>query len=195
MPAKREGKRKNRRIKFSELNYVEKNYMQKGKAVIPIKLERISDLYMKHDYLKLDLSDQVSDYIEEIAYIIPRKYDIVLELHYNEEISNNQQQRIKKVFKSNYGSDIDDIDYDIRMHNYKSIILLLFGAFLIFMSFIFNNLTFKLSGFIAEFFMISGWVFVWDMVETISITRSELITKRINKLHLYDAEISFVLDE
>ena len=43
MPTKRKGKRKNRKIKFSELNYVEKNYMNKGKAVIPIKLEKISD--------------------------------------------------------------------------------------------------------------------------------------------------------
>lgn len=188
-------KKVNHRIRYSEKDYVRKNYVKDGKAVIPVKVNKLDDLYMKHDYLKLDLSDQVSDYIEEIAYIIPRNIDIVLEIHYNDEISNNQQQRIRKVFKSNYGSDIDDIDYDIRMHNYKSIILLLFGAFLIFLSFIFNNLSFGLSGFIAEFFMISGWVFVWDMVETISITRSELITKRINKLHLYDAEISFVLDE
>ena len=53
-----------------------------------------------------------------------------------------------------------------------------------FMSFIFNTLSFALAGFIAEFFMISGWVFVWDMVETISITRSELITKRINSTNI-----------
>ena len=53
MPAKRRGKRKNRKIKFSELNYVEKNYMQKGKAVIPVKLDKISDLYMKHDYKQM----------------------------------------------------------------------------------------------------------------------------------------------
>ena len=36
MPAKRKGNRKNRKIKFSELNYVEKNYMRRGKAVIPV---------------------------------------------------------------------------------------------------------------------------------------------------------------
>ena len=81
------------------------------------------------------------------------------------------------------------------MHNYKSIILFLFGTFFIFMSFIFNNLTFALAGFIAEFFMISGWVFIWDIVETISIKRSQLITKRINKLQLYDAEITFIFDD
>ena len=55
MPAKRKGRRKNRKIKFSEANYVAKNYMKRGKAIIPIKLEKISDLYMKHDYKQMEL--------------------------------------------------------------------------------------------------------------------------------------------
>ena len=189
------GRKKNHKIRYSEKDYVKQNYIRNGKAVIPIKINKLDDLYMKHDYLKLDLSDEVFDYIEEVAYLIPTNVDIVLEVHYHDEISGNQQQRIKKVFKSNYGSDIDDINYHLRMHCYKSIILFLFGAFFIFMSFIFNNLTFSLAGFIAEFFMISGWVFIWDMVETISIKRSDLITKRINKLQLYDADITFIFDD
>ena len=188
-------KKLNHKIRYSEKDYVQKNYIKDGKAVIPIKIKKLDELYMKHDYLKLDLSDEVSDYIEEIAYIIPTNMDIVLEIHYNDEISENQKSRIKKVFKSNYGSDIDDIDYKTRIHNYKALILLFFGAFFIFLSFIFNNLAFSLAGFIAEFFMISGWVFMWDMIETLSIKRTELISKRINKLQLYDAEITFIFDE
>ena len=65
----------------------------------------------------------------------------------------------------------------------------------IFLSFIANNFGHSLTGFVAEFFMISGWVFIWEMVETISITRSELISKRLNKLQLYDAEIRFIFDD
>ena len=188
-------KKINHRIRYSEKDFVEKNYMKDGKAVIPIKINKLDDLYMKNDYLKLDLSDHVFDYIEEVAYIIPRNVDIVLEVHYHDEISENQQKRIKKVFKSNYGSDIDDIDYDLRMHNYRAILYFLFGTFFIFMSFIFNNLSFKLAGFIAEFFMISGWVFIWDIVEPLSTRRSDLMSKRINKLQLYDADITFIFDD
>lgn len=188
-------KKINHRIRYSEKDFVEKNYIKDGKAVIPIKINKLDDLYMKNDYLKLDLSDHVFDYIEEVAYIIPRNVDIVLEVHYHDEISENQQKRIKKVFKANYGSDIDDIDYDLRMHNYRALLYLLFGTFFIFISFIFNNLAFKLAGFIAEFFMISGWVFIWDIVETLSTRRSDLISKRINKLQLYDADITFIFDD
>lgn len=188
-------KKINHRIRYSEKDYVEKNYMKDGKAVIPIKINKLDDLYMKHDYLKLDLSDEVFDYIEEVAYIIPQHTDIVLEVHYHDEISNNQQQRIKKVFKSNYGSDIDDIDYDLRKQNYRSIIMFLLGTVFIFLYFVFLSLSHYIASFAAEFCIITGWVFIWDMVETISIRRSELISKRINKLQLYDAEITFIFDD
>ena len=188
-------KKINHRIRYSEKDFVEKNYMRDGKAVIPIQINKLDDLYMKNDYLKLDLSDHVFDYIEEVAYAIPRNVDIILEIHYHDEISNNQQQRIRKVFKSNYGSDIDDIDYDLRIYNYRALLYFLFGTFFIFLSFIFNNLAFRFAGFIAEFFMISGWVFIWDIVETLSTRRAELRSKRMNKLQLYDAEITFIFDE
>lgn len=188
-------KKINHKIRYSEKDYVEKNYMKDGKAVIPIKINKLDELYMKHDYLKLDLSDEVFDYIDEIAYIIPGHTDIILEVHYHDEISNNQQQRIRKVFKANYGSDIDDIDYDLRFYTRRSILYFLFGTFFIFLAFIFNTLTFSFAGFIAEFFMISGWVFIWNMVEIFSIKRSKLMNKRLNKLQLYDAEITFVFDE
>ena len=62
-------KRKNRKIKFSELNYVENTYMKNGNAVIPIKAKDISELYVEHDYKKVDLADELCSYIEEIAFI------------------------------------------------------------------------------------------------------------------------------
>ena len=110
---------KNRKIKFREADYIEKHYIKDGKAVIPIFLKSIDDLYMKHDYIKLALSDDLCDYIEEIAYIIPLKYDIVLEIHCP-EISEKEQIRIKKVIKNNYGMEIDDIDYDLNKVNARS---------------------------------------------------------------------------
>ena len=40
--------------------------MSGSKAVIPVELKEAEDLYMKHDYLKMELSDSVCKYIEEI---------------------------------------------------------------------------------------------------------------------------------
>ena len=101
MAIKRNVRRKNRKIKFSENKYVEKYYFQEGKAVIPVKLDKVSDLYMKHDYKQLELADSVCNYIEEIAYMIPINTDIVLEIHCP-KVDKFTQERMRKSIHNNY---------------------------------------------------------------------------------------------
>jgi len=190
MPAKRKGRRKNRKIKFSEKNYVEKNYMQKGKAVIPVKLEKISDLYMEHDYKQMELADSVCDYIEEIAYMVPVHRDIILEIHCP-KVDEEEQAKIKKSIKNNYGMEIDDIDYDLSINNKKSIIMIIVGLILL----LINVLTEDLSRFFGYFLSVVWWVAIWDMIEIQFGENTEARWKRLNYQQLYDATITFVFDD
>ena len=190
MPAKRKGRRKNRKIKFSESNYVEKNYMQRGKAIIPVKLEKISDLYMEHDYKQMELADSVCDYIEEIAYMIPIHRDIVLEIHCP-RVDEEEQTKIKKSIKNNFGMEIDDIDYDLSMNNKRSLIMLVAGLVLL----LINVLTEDLSRFFGYFLNVAWWVAIWDMIEIQFGQNTEARWKRLNYLQLYDASVTFVFDD
>ena len=178
---------KNRKIKFREADYVEKHYIKNGKAIIPIHLNSLDELYMKHDHKKLALSDAVCDYIEEIAYIIPLKYPIVLEI-YCPEISEEQQLRVKKVIKNNYGMEIDDRDYDINVANRKCVSLFFLGIFFIFISFALES---YLMDFLVEFLSIAGWVALWEMFESLMLNNAAKRTERMYKLQLYDSEIRF----
>ena len=191
MPTKRKRKRKNRKIKFSELNYVEKNYMKKGKAIIPIKLEKISDLYMKHDYKQMELSDSVCDYIEEIAYMIPINTDIVLEIHCP-EIDEELQTKIKKNIKNNYGMEIDDNEYDLSVNNRKALIFAVVGLLLLVVDvFISKNL----GSIFSNFLSVVWWVAIWDMVEILAVANQEIKWKRLNNQQLYDSTVKFVFDD
>ena len=178
---------KNRKIKFREADYIEKHYIKNGKAIIPIHLNSIDELYMKHDHKKLALSDDVCNYIEEIAYIIPLKYPIVLEI-YCPEISEEQQLRIKKVIKNNYGMEIDDRDYDIHVANRKCISLFFLGLVFMLLSFALQG---KVTQFVVEFFSIAGWVALWEMFEVLMLNNAAKRTERLYKLQLYDSEIRF----
>ena len=178
---------KNRKIKFREADYIEKHYIKDGKAVIPIHLNNINELYMKDDHKKLALSDDVCDYIEEIAYIIPLKYPIVLEI-YCPEISEEQQLRVKKVIKNNYGMEIDDRDYDIHVANRKCISLFFMGLVFLLLSFALHD---KVTQFVVEFFSIAGWVALWEMFEVLMLNNAAKRTERLYKLQLYDSEIRF----
>ena len=190
MPAKRNGKRKNRRIRFSELNYVEKNYMQKGKAVIPVKLEKISDLYMKHDYKQMELSDSICDYIEEIAYMIPINTDIVLEIHCP-EISEELQNKIRKNIKNNYGMEIDDNDYDLSINNKRARNFAIVGIILLILHMFIEDV----GRIFADFLSVVWWVAIWDMVEILILQNQEIKWKRLNNQQLYDSTIRFVFDD
>lgn len=189
MPAKRKGRRKNRRIKFSESNYIEKNYMRRGKAVIPVKLEKISDLYMKHDYKQMELSDSVCNYIEEIAYMIPINTDIIIEIHCP-EINEELQNKIRKSIKNNYGMEIDDDEYDLAVNNKKALLLAAFGALFLML----NILIDSLGKFISDFVCLVWWVAIWDMVEILLVENQEIKWKRLNNQQLYDSTVNFVFD-
>ena len=190
MPAKRKGKRKNRKIKFSELNYVEKYYMQRGKAVIPVKLEKISDLYMKHDYKQMELSDSVCNYIEEIAYMVPINTDIVLEIHCP-EIDEELQNKIKKNIKNNYGMEIDDNEYDLAINNRRAIIFTIVGVLLLIVHILIENH----GRIFADFLSVVWWVAIWDMIEILVLDNQEIKSDRLNNQQLYDSTIKFVFDD
>ena len=180
MPAKRKGNRKNRKIKFSELNYVEKNYTKRGKAIIPVKLDNISDLYMKHDYKQMELSDSVCAYIEEIAYMVPINTDIIIEIHCP-EIDEEIQNKVKKNIKNNYGMEIDDNEYELSINNRRAIISMLAEALI--------------GEILSNFLSVVWWVAIWDMVEIFLLDNREIKWKRLNNQQLYDSTIRFVFDE
>lgn len=179
---------KNRKIKFREADYIEKHYIRDGKAIIPIHLNSIDELYMKHDHIKLAMSDEVCNYIEEIAYIIPLKYPILLEIHCP-EIPEEQQLRVKKVIKNNYGMEIDDRDYDIHVANRKCISLFVLGILILILSYALENILLEVF---LEFLYIAGWVALWEMCEVLMLNNAAKRTERLYKLQLYDSEIRFV---
>ena len=190
MPAKRKGNRKNRKIKFSESNYVSKNYMRRGKAVIPVELNRISDLYMKHDYKQMELSDSVCNYIEEIAYMIPINTDIIIEIHCP-EIDEELQTKIKKNIKNNYGMEIDDNEYDLSINNKRAGAFAITGIIFFVLNIIFENI----GRFLADFICVVWWVALWDMIEILFLENREIKWKRLNNQQLYDSTIEFVFDK
>ena len=183
--------RKNRRIKYNEEVYIEKNYIVDGKAVIPVELEKTDDLFMKHDFKKYVLSDDVCDYIVEIAYMIPMNTDIVIELHCP-KVDDEMQIKMIKAIKNNYGMDIDDIDYDISKINSRSLIYGIVGILIL----IINLITEPILGeVLSNFICVVWWVAIWEMVELQTIDKSDAKWKRLNYQQLYDAEVTFVFDK
>jgi len=191
MDIKRSKKRRNRKIKFSEKEYIEKLYIKDGKAIIPVELEKPDDLYMKHDYLKRELSDSVCKYIEEIAYMIPINTDIEIEIHCP-KISPAMQEKMENSIKNNYGIEIDDVDYDIMLQNRRAFIMFLIGIVILAINILVDK---YIDPVLSNFICVVWWVAIWDMLEIITIDKTDNKWLRLNYQQLYESKISFVFDE
>jgi len=188
-PTKR---RRNRKILFDEDNYIEKYYYRDGKVVIPLLLEKISDLYMKHDYKQMEVSYSVCDYIEEIAYMVPVNIDLEIEIHCP-KVDMATQKRIKDAIKNNYGMEIDELEYDMMMKNRRSIILSIVGILILALYILIEKYTRSII--LSELFCIFWWVAIWNVIEIQTLDRREYKDERLNYQQLYDAKISFVFDK
>lgn len=181
----------NKKIKFREKDYVDINYIREdGKALIPIELESLDELYMHHDYQKLILSDDIYNYIKEVASVIPFKYDIVLEFHCP-EIDEETQDRIRRIIKNNYGMEIDDLDYENRWEAYISIALFIIGTLFLLIGYALPSTTWSI---IKEMISIVGWVILWDMMESIIFTSNKRKLERLNNIQIYDSQVEFIFD-
>ncbi len=191
MEIKRSKKRRNRKIKFSEDEYIEKYYIKDGKAVIPVELEKPNDLYMEHDYLKRELSDSVCKYIEEIAYMIPINTDIIIEIHCP-KVSEEMQKKMENSIKNNYGIEIDDVDYEMMIQNRRAFILFIIGVILLSLNIIVDR---YIDPILSNFLCVVWWVAIWDMLEIITIDKSDNKWQRLNYQQLYEAKTVFVFEE
>lgn len=191
MDIKRSKRRRNRKIKFSEDEYIEKLYMKDGKAVIPVELEKPNDLYMEHDYLKRELSDSVCKYIEEIAYMIPINTDIIIEIHCP-RVSKETQEIMERSIKNNYGIEIDDIDYEMMLQNRRAFILFVIGMILLTINILIDRF---INPVLSNFICVVWWVAIWDMIEILTIEKSDNKWQRLNFQQLYEAKTVFVFEE
>ena len=182
--------RKNRKIRYNEEMFLKKHYVEHGKAVIPILLEDINDLYMKHDYKKLEMSNGIFEYVEEVADMVPMDMDIVLEVHCP-KVDEQQQERITKVMKNNFAMEMDDADFEVSRINRKAIIYAVAGLIIL----AFNLLLDKYIGAVlSNFICVIWWVAIWDMAEMLTMEKPEWKWKRLNYQQLYDSQITFVFD-
>ena len=182
--------RKNRRIGYNEDKFVKQNYMFNGKAIIPILFNDIDDLYMKHDYKKIEMSNDVFEYIEEVADMVPMDTDIVLEVHCP-RLNDESRDRVVKTMKNNFAMEMDDADFEISRINRKALIFTIVGLLVLAV----NILTEKYIGpVVSNFICVIWWVAIWDMVELLCFDKTEWQWKRLNYQQLYDSQVTFVFD-
>ena len=159
------------------LGYLENIKDAGGRAVIDVNAADKEGLY---NPLSLgesrDLSDDVYNYIDAQANVIPAEVPLVVRFHGS--FSDEEKENIKRIMQRHYTMKSFDITWDTASNLKKMIGLIIFGVAVLaayfYISFATNNIMF------AEILSIIGSFSLWEAADSFLLERPRLRRERRN---------------
>lgn len=147
---------------------------------IDISLDKYADIFNEWDFApftKRDIDPDLVEFIEECAFEIPLKSNILINFYIPEKLKDEKtEEKLKKIIRNNFKFGYRKI-YSERMRIIRNLIFyLFFGVLFLFISsiienFIKNNL---IKNILTNGIVIGAWVLIWDIFSTIFFKLKEL---------------------
>lgn len=173
---------------FDSKLYINRHYIKDEKAIIPIHIANIEELYHSYDRQQQTLHPELISYIEDIAYYIPYDYSIVLEFS---GISFTEEEKVKLMenITNQFGMKTHDMDVELNYNTKKAMKLFFIGSIVLAISFMTRTL--HHTAYISEILSIIGTFSIWEFVNTIWFERKEKIINKMNAGQLSACTVTF----
>lgn len=174
---------------FSTIDYVKRNYIENGVAVIKLSNVTWEDFIDPYSVKQPLLKQDMADYIKRVTYNIPTSYAVEIQIE-DRGYSEEEKRQIRKLIIDYFGLEVGDKIVDLNFNTVKALILLLVGIFFLGLFLLFSY--YEQNNIIIEVMSITGWFAIWEFVNAIWFERSKLQLGRMNAGQLATANITFV---
>lgn len=171
--------------------HLNQHYIKGEKAIIPIHVEALSDIYSQYDKENRVLNEDLVSYIEQIAYYIPYQHSIVLEFE-GMTFSEEEKETLVDVITDQFGLVTHDMTVELRYNTVKSINLFLIGCLVLALSFFLRDI--EHMNYLSEILSIIGTFSIWEFVNTIWFERKMKKIDKMNSGQLSSCTVAFVED-
>ena len=182
---------KNARIMFEEIKH-DKNradfYEENGVSHIEINLSN-GNIYDEYS-TDSELNPEIFEFVEKVFRLVKKKANLEIDITYPSEMSEEEKDKIEKLFKSHYAISIVKSDDEIKKHNIVSILLLIFGV-LIYGAYGLLEY-FKVDFIFRGVIEIASWVFIWEAVDLFFLSNFSSRIERIKNVKIFNAKINRV---
>lgn len=176
-------------IDFDDQAYINHQYIDGNRAIITLRLEHLDDIiHPLSSKNRPILNDRVAAYIEKCVSDIPFYYPIIIQVE-KEDLTDEEEVLVKRLIHDYFGLELSDRVADLEFNRWKSIILMVIGAMIIFLSFVLMNM--GLSSFLVEMVSIFGTFAFWEFADSFVLERNDLKIKKLNAGQLATARIIF----
>lgn len=178
--------------KYDSKLYINRHYIKDEKAVIPIHIHNIGELYISYDLQRQIFNPDMISYIEDIAYYIPYDYSIVLEFS-GISFTEEEKAQLMENVTDQFGMKTHDMDVELNYNTKKAMKLFLIGSIVLAISFIIQTMNY--TAYISEILSIIGTFSIWEFVNTIWFERKEKIINKMNAGQLSACTVAFKDDD
>lgn len=171
--------------------FVSESYLDaQSNAVILLNGESITNWYhplsMGH---QLELDPAIFDYIDAKAYPIPVRFPLTIQLH-GCKLPADEQVAIGRLIREHYALILHDKKLDLKNNMFQVLLLFLFGAGMLVLSFWLNRL--NVDQFVIEFFSIVATFSLWEAVDLLLLESRRIKVEHLNAGQLAMANVEFV---
>lgn len=174
---------------FDAKSYLLHHYVKEEKAVIPIHVASIDDLFCSYSKNKVELKPELVSYIEDVTYYIPYEYSIELELG-GAVFTDDEKAMITASIKDYFGMLAYDKKVELKYNTKKAITLFTTGIIVLCISFLMTG-DYGIQ-FLKEVLSIIGTFAIWKFVDTVWFDRSSKRIDVLNAGQVATATIDFV---
>lgn len=174
---------------FDAKSYLIHNYVNEDKAIIPIHINSIDEIYSNYNKNKIELNSELVEYIKNITYYIPYQYSIVFEID-GVNFTDEEKVQIASSLKDYFGMAVYDKRVELKFNNKKAKFLLITGIIILCISFLISGNDVFL--FIKEILSIIGTFAIWEFVDTVWFDRTVKKTDVLNAAQVATATIDFI---
>lgn len=173
--------------------YIEQEYMDDdGYAVIDVLLYDGLELYHPMSMGKQrDLNQEIYDFIEQKAYIIPAQIPLKIRFH-GDAFPGDEQAEIRRLLSEHYAVILHDKVWDKRNNRKKLLAMAAIG--IVFLSLYLFLALKREDGLFLEILSVIGSFALWEAADCLMLERREINEELLNTAQFLTLEVEFVVE-
>lgn len=179
--------------RFDAKSYLIHYYIKDEKAIVPIKITSIDDLFSNYSKNKVVLNPSLISYIEDVTYYIPYEHSITFQIE-GVHLEDSEKVMITASIKDYFGMLAYDKQVELKFNTKKAITLFIIGILVLCISFLIAEYN-PLVHFLKEILSIIGTFAIWEFISTIWFSRESKKIDVLNAGQVAYASINFIEDD
>lgn len=187
----RRARKRNKYITFDKQDYLKSYFInENNEAIVRVYIDNVEEMASEYSGSVFAVLDQgLADYMDQLIYHIPLKFDIVLCFIVKNGLTDETKEKVTDMIKNHYGLIYEDKCYDLKINLLIIWALFLIGSLLLTFSYYLSAT--GMEQLFTDTINIAGTFALWEMVDLYLLDRKAKTIELKNAAQTFSSKIIF----